>query len=869
MRRKWKSLVLILVVTFVFMVLLIIYIARAIYRTSFSYVHELGDDKTSAITAELENYLENAKSVLWVAADSVDHMVEKGATTDEIVEYITRESANSESQFDETYTGIYGVINGEYVDGVGWVPPDDYVPTERDWYKSTVKGNGEIVIVSPYVDAQTGNVIISIGKGLTDPKNALALDLTLSGVQEKAEEISINGDGYGFILNYDGMVIAHKDKSENGKNYKELPKWEKLYEKAVSVGKGNFDMMIDGEACTVFVDTIMDQWHLVIVTKSSELLEVPMNLLVVSILIVLVVFGIISVSYIFGYRYERRVNDRLESMKEVEQRREYEARILKLEKSAADTANKAKSDFLADMSHEIRTPINAVLGMNEMILRESDDENIQDYATNIKKAGNTLLSIINTILDFSKIEDGMMHLVPVEFDMVEMLDGLVHSIDERAKEKGLDFRVEVEENIPVKLFGDDVRISQVIMNLLTNAVKYTEEGSVTLRIRDLDDSDKKVKLLVEVVDTGIGIREEDLDKLSISFERIEERRNRHIEGTGLGISIVTKLLAMMDSELQVESEYGKGSRFYFELSLDVADPEPIGVYDAQRKVESVKAAAKNKLIAPKARVIVTDDNEMNRKVVSNLLSLFSVSPTICSSGAETINALRENKYDLLFLDHMMPGMDGIETLKKLKEENLVDGICVVALTANAVVGAKEQYLKEGFDGYLSKPINLDDLEGALRTYLPEELLETVNVEDKPEESLEGESLEEGILEGDESLKGLDYLRLLGINVEEGINFSGGEEDFYLEIIDDYAKAAEDKCSNLDGFYKNEDWVNYKILVHSIKSSSKTVGVSYLFENARKLEEASAARDIDYVKENHDQLLKDYRELAEKIINALG
>ena len=863
MKRNWKSLVLILIITFILMVLVVIYTARAIYRTSFSYVHELGDDKTSAITAELENYLENAKSVLWVAADSVDHMVDKGATTDEIVEYITRESSNTEAQFDESYTGIYGVINGVYVDGVGWEPPDDYNPIERDWYKTAVGANGEIVIVSPYIDAQTGNVIISIGKSLTDPNNALALDLTLSGVQETAENININGNGYGFIMNNDGMVIAHPDKDENGKMYNELPKWKDLYEKVTSIRKGNFDMMIDGEACTVFVDEVMDQWHLVIVTKSSELLEVPMNLLVVSILITLLVFGITSATYIFGYRYERRVNDNLEKMKETEQRREYEAKILKLEKSAADTANKAKSDFLADMSHEIRTPINAVLGMNEMILRESEDESIQDYASNIKKAGNTLLSIINTILDFSKIEDGMMHLVPVEFDMVDMLDGLVHSIDERAREKDLEFIVNVEERIPEKLCGDDVRITQVIMNLLTNAVKYTEKGSVTLRLSETNETDNKVNLLVEVIDTGIGIKEEDLDKLAISFERIEEKRNRHIEGTGLGISIVTKLLAMMDSELKVESVYGKGSRFYFELELEVADRTPIGVYDAKRKVESVKAASNSRLIAPEARVIVTDDNEMNRKVISNLLKLFSVKPTICSSGEETIEKLRENRYDLLFLDHMMPRMDGIETLKHLKEEKLLDGIAVVALTANAVVGAREQYLQAGFDGYLSKPINLDDLEGALREYLPKGKWEIIST-DEAEAS-------EGTISTSEAageLKGIDYLRSLGINIEEGISFSGGEEEFYLEIIRDYAEAAEGKCSNLDGFYQNEDWVNYKILVHSIKSSSKTVGVTYLFENARKLEEASGARDIDYVKANHDQLIKDYKEIAQKIISGL-
>ncbi|MBP5532977.1 MAG: histidine kinase, partial [Lachnospiraceae bacterium] len=250
-----------------------------------------------------------------------------------------------------------------------------------------------------------------------------------------------------------------------------------------STGKGNFDMEIDGRDCTVFVDNVMDQWHLVIITAKSEIFKAQRQQLFLSILVSVIVFTLISVFYFVGYKNERNTNIRMEEMKVNEQRKDYEAKVLKLEKTAADIANKAKSDFLADMSHEIRTPINAVLGMNEMILRKSDDEKILDYASNIKSAGNTLLSIINTILDFSKIEDGKMELVPVEFTVNDLTHNLVNTISERAKAKGLELKVDIDETLPSKLYGDDVRISQVIMNLLTNAVKYTEKGSVTLCIR--------------------------------------------------------------------------------------------------------------------------------------------------------------------------------------------------------------------------------------------------------------------------------------------------------------------------------------------------------------------------------------------------
>ena len=721
MKNNLKTLLLTLSATFVLMALLITYTSRQMYESSYSHVYELGNDRAAAITADVENYLETARSVLWVAADTVDHMVSKGATYDEIVEYITRESANTASQFDETYTGIYGYINGQYVDGVGWTPPEDYDPTARDWYIDTSAAQGKTLIVSPYVDAETGNVIISVCKALSDNDNVLGLDLTLSHVQEIVEDIQINGNGYGFILNYDGTVVAHKDEGEKGKNYSEIPERAELFDKVLEVGKGYFEMEIDGRMCTVFVDDILDQWHLVIVVESAVLFKPTRDVLVVSICVGVIVFALISAFYIIGYRHERKVNKRLEEMKANEQRREYEAKILALEKAAADSANKAKSDFLADMSHEIRTPINAVLGMNEMILRQSDDEQILEYSSNIKSAGNTLLSLINNILDFSKIEDGKMSLVPVEFDTAELIDALVNSVSERARAKGLELNIDVDRSVPSRLYGDDVRIGQVITNLLTNAVKYTENGSVTLRVRNNGTDGENVKLRFDVIDTGIGIKEEDLGKLFESFKRIEETRNRHIEGTGLGISIVCKLLEMMDSKLDVESRYAIGSTFGFDLKLRVVDAAPVGEAGSKTKTSSAKDKAEH-LYAPSARVLVTDDNGMNLKVATNFLKIFGITPVTCSSGAATIELMRKEKFDIVFLDHMMPEMDGIETLRKLKDEGLTEGAVMIALTANAVVGAEEQYLSAGFDGYLSKPITIEDIEKALAQYLPADII---------------------------------------------------------------------------------------------------------------------------------------------------
>ena len=882
MNNNRKTLLLTLGATFVLMAMLVAYTTRLMYTSSYSYINELGNDKAAAITAELENYLETARSVLWVAADTVDHMVANGATNEEIVEYITRESTNTASQFDESYTGIYGYINGTYVDGVGWTPPDDYDPTVRDWYKDTVAAGGQPLVVSPYVDAQTGNVIISVCKALTDTNNVLGLDLTLTGVQETVENIQINGNGYAFILNYDGTVVAHNDSDEKGKNYSEMPDKAELFDKVVSVDKGNFDMEIEGKKCTVFVDDVLDQWHLVIVVETAELYKDTESVLIVSVLVGVLVFALISAFYIIAYTHERKTNKRIEEMKELERRREYEAKVLMLEKSAADSANKAKSDFLADMSHEIRTPINAVLGMNEMILRESKDENILEYSSNIRSAGNTLLSIINNILDFSKIEDGKMTLVPAEYDVAEQINNLVNSISERARAKNLEFRLDVDESVPSRLFGDDVRISQVIMNLLTNAVKYTETGSVTLRIRNKGISDGNVNLRFDVIDTGIGIKEEDLDKLFQSFERIEEKRNRHIEGTGLGISIVCKLLSMMNSKLDVKSEYAIGSTFGFDLMLRVVDPEPVGNLDEKKKPSAVEKVEAAHLYAPDAKVLVTDDNGMNLKVASNFLKIFGITPVTCTSGKETIELLRKNKFDIILLDHMMPQMDGIETLKILKDEDLLNGAVVIALTANAVVGAEEQYLNAGFDGYLSKPIMVGDIENTLRNYLPAELLggnkEDIgegNIEDNKDDGKEAVSEESGTASEPEIFEfdgvssdtpvTLDKARSLGLNVDAGIGYACGEEDFYLDLLTDYANDASGKCAELSSYLEKGDLKNYEILVHSLKSASRTVGADDLSAQAKALEDASKNGDMDFVKAHHDDLIKGLTKLSGSLL----
>ncbi|MBQ6128709.1 MAG: response regulator [Lachnospiraceae bacterium] len=456
---------------------------------------------------------------------------------------------------------------------------------------------------------------------------------------------------------------------------------------------------------------------------------------------------------------------------------------LEEQKRMADEANRAKSSFLANMSHEIRTPINAVLGMDEMIIRESGEKNIRSYARDIKTAGRTLLSLINDILDFSKIEEGRMEIIPTQYDLSSVINDLVNMTRSRTEKKGLRFDLCVDRNVPHILYGDEIRIKQVALNLLTNAAKYTNEGHVGLNVGYRKKDDENIILSFEIDDSGIGMKEEDMDKLFSPFSRIDEKKNRSVEGTGLGMSIVRQLLDLMGSSLTVESKLGKGSKFSFEIEQKVIRWEPMGDISERFNKDGDENDVYRELFhAPDANILVVDDTEVNLSVFCNLLKQTKINIDTAASGLSALALAKDKHFDIIFIDHMMPDMDGIETLKRLQKETDCERTVCIALTANAVSGARQMYLQAGFSDYISKPVDGRRLEEMIRKYLPEEKVQKVSAPGSDQHVYTGSTRgailvvddDEVILETSKEILGRDFDVSGVASGEEAINAASKE-----------------------------------------------------------------------------------------------
>lgn len=546
-----------------------------------------------------------------------------------------------------------------------------------------------------------------------------------------------------------------------------------------------------------------------------------------------------------------------------------DSRLLELERQKALELSRAKSEFLAGMSHEIRTPINSILGMNEMILRESKDPEIRGYAGTIQRSGRMLLSLINDVLDYSRIEAGKLEIVEDDYRLSDLIADIAAIAKERAEQKGLECSVSIGYPIPDGLHSDEVRIKQILLNLISNAVKYTDEGGIRITAGGKYTDDATFELTFDVQDTGRGIREEDQKQLFEAFSRSDLKKNRNIEGTGLGLAIVKSITDSMNGTISVQSEYRKGSVFSVCLPQKVTDRTPVPA--ALKELPATEVTkTRHPFTAPDASILVVDDNRPNLSIVNAFLKDTKARIDLCTNGKEAADRCRKHRYDLILLDHMMPEPDGIQTLEMIRTdaESMNRDTAAVVLTANALSGSRQMYLKAGFTDYLAKPLEADVLEDTVRRLLPPGKVRDA-VEDKPEKNegiMEFEASGSDEAQGEEIPEKLRKIR--GLDAEEALAHAGGSAVLLTEILNDIGSAAHETANELRRSAEKQDYEQYRITAHSIKGLMATIGAREMSAAAKRHEYAARNGEYVFIGEHYGSFAKSYEDFCAEILAAI-
>ncbi|MCL1975276.1 MAG: ATP-binding protein [Firmicutes bacterium] len=792
------------------------------------YIANYGDEVINASAETFKTYAKGHEITL----KDLSFALERLWAQDKDIEKITSElilwshwlRANDERFADFLF--LYGVVDDTFIEGSAWDYPDDYNPEDRVWYIGAYKQKGEVFYSDPYIDAHTGEHVLTLSKLLFDENNkpfgVIALDVLLSSVAEYINHMQLMNSGYGMLFDSERRFIIHPLDELFGLPLESLAGRSGIIEIDERLQAGEdvsafAYMSIFGNENVGFFKKLFNGWYIGLAISSkvyyNDVKSMQIILSVTGLILALLLCGVL----VFMHNAKNR----------------------------SDEASKFKSSFLANMSHEIRTPMNAVIGMTELLLHEPLSERQMDYVNDIDASARSLLSIINDILDFSKIESGKLTLCPVNYDFNNLLDNINSMFKFVAQKKGLEFRFETFGPIPRILYGDDIRLRQVLTNLCGNAVKFTETGYVRLKVTASDNI-----LLFEIKDTGIGIPKEQVARLFHAFEQAKTDKNRTIVGTGLGLAISKAFVEMMNGNIMLDSEYGQGTIITLMLPIVLGS-------DTQVKQQK-SGVTKQTIYAPQAAILIVDDNEFNLKVAYGLLGLFKIEAKMANSGKKALAMVQTNDFDMIFMDHMMPEMDGIETtgeIRKMGEK--FKSLPIIALTANAIQGVEEMFLANGFNGFVSKPIDLHELTAVLLKWLPPEKIMQKEEEEK-----------ELIAEEQKDTIGNILANITEINFEIGLSRVSGIESMYFNNLEMFVNKIIDQCNTMNKYQQNQDVENFAITVHAVKSMLSTIGAMALSELALDLETAAKNQDATYCAQHFPGFKNSLLELHEKMAAVL-
>ena len=846
---------------FVFAAFALMAVAAYLFNSRMLRNHLMKGAQELLLSAEanVKAALSEAEITLLNSYYIIEGMLEGNASEQEILDYliITTDWMQRRDMGLVNFYGIYGYINGEFYDGIGMNPGPDYIPQTRPWYQTAIRSGENVAYTTPYIDWNTGDMVVSAVRNIHINDimiGILAVDISINWLIDYVSTLTLAEGGFGMLLSQNLIFMAYPDENLLGRQLQDLGGVYESLAQTLRSGENVYAQSITDPhrgSVIVFINKIFNNWYVGLITPSSEFFRELQS----SAQIMFLLGFLLSLALSF-------VLVRLSAAKE-----------------RSDEESRAKSSFLARMSHEIRTPLNAVIGLAEIVLNRGKlpPVSIQDVQQ-IHQSGSSLLGIINDILDISKIEAGGFELVPVEYETVSLIYDTANLNKVRIGSKPINFLLEIPDDLPSRLYGDEIRVRQIMNNLLSNAIKYTKEGTVKLSISwEKEEASHEIKFCFSVQDTGMGIQAEDMEKLFTEYTQFDAHSNRQVEGTGLGLSITKKLVEMMSGTINVESEYGKGSTFTVNLLQTAAETEGslrgIGKDTAEKlKHFNYTDPGKNTGIIrnfmPYGRVLIVDDLPVNLQVARGLLEPYGLNIDTANSGQEAVDLiLAGNKYNLVFMDHMMPEMDGIEAaaiIRNWEEENEnEERLPIIALTANALAGNMEMFMSKGFNGFVPKPIDIIQLDDTLNLWIRDkqnkEILEKAETERKENIDLEVNKKTLGAI--------LSSL-LEDIDVQHGIKMTGGTENKYIEVLSFFRNDAESRLMFFSKSPENNDLKQFITQVHALKSASASIGAEKLSILAEELEKAGKKEDMDYINEKLPDFMKQLKKMVINITAVL-